>query len=119
MGDGWTRIKCAHGGDGAQRAEVVSGARVGERAEQETHKKEVPGGSRGGPDGSWEGPRARAFFGGGIGIVKLMSAPFRAFEIALSLYYLPRAAQRARWGRNAFCGICVFLGKWRKDFLEL
>src|SRR5688500_14232593 len=36
---------CAHGRDGAQRAEVSRAARVGERVEQEPHKNEVPGGS--------------------------------------------------------------------------
>src|SRR5687767_14310111 len=40
-----TDQKCAHGADGAQRAEVVALTWVGKQAEQEYHKKEVPGGS--------------------------------------------------------------------------
>jgi hypothetical protein len=49
MGHGCTRRRNARGGDGAQRAEVVCLAWVGEGMEQEIHKKEVPGGSGGGP----------------------------------------------------------------------
>ena len=50
MGHGMdTDQKCARGGDGAQRAQVSGVAGVGERVEQETHKKEVPGGVRMGP----------------------------------------------------------------------
>ena len=92
-----TDQKCAHGGDGAQRAEVVGIAGVEERVEQETHKKEVPGGSRRGPDGS----RAGRAVNGVLTPDRISRhtplhlslnaspAPIRPFEIALSLYYIP------------------------------
>ena len=47
-----TDKKSAHGGDGAKRAEVFAGPRVGEGVWQESHKKEVPGGSGRVPGGS-------------------------------------------------------------------
>ena len=53
----------ARGGDGAQRTEVLAVPRVGEGVEQETCKKEVPGGSLEGPDGSRGGPEVRGIAG--------------------------------------------------------
>jgi len=45
-------MKCARIDAGAGHAEVVTVPTVGEGVEQGIHKKEVPGGSRGGPGGS-------------------------------------------------------------------
>src|SRR5687768_9726971 len=46
---GWTQRRWVRGGDGAQRAQVLGITGVGNRVEQESHKKEFPGGSGGGP----------------------------------------------------------------------